>query len=133
MAKKILIIDDDRELTANLAQVLKSNQYETAEAYGSSDGLKKLLSEKPDLIILDVMMESDTAGFEMAFQIRDKRETSRYKDFKNIPIIIMTAINQTTNNRFSLNDEQSFLPRVSDFLTKPVKIEKLLEKIKKYI
>ena len=133
MAKKILIIDDDKELTTSLAQVLKANQYDVAEAYGSAEGLKKLLSEKPDLIILDVMMESDTAGFEMAFQIRDKRENSRYKAFKNIPIIIMTAINQTTNNRFSLNDEESFLPRVNDFLTKPVKIDKLLEKIKKYV
>ena len=133
MAKKILIIDDDKELTTSLAQVLKANQYDVAEAYGSAEGLKKLLSEKPDLIILDVMMESDTAGFEMAFQIRDKRETSRFKAFKNIPIIIMTAINQTTNNRFSLNDEESFLPRVNDFLTKPVKIDKLLEKIKKYV
>ena len=133
MAKKILIIDDDKELTTSLAQVLKGNQYDVAEAYGSAEGLNKLLSEKPDLIILDVMMESDTSGFEMTFQIRDKRENSRYKAFKNIPIIIMTAINQTTNNRFSLNDDQSFLPKVNDFLTKPVKIEKLLEKIKKYV
>ena len=133
MAKKILIIDDDKELTTSLAQVLKANQYDVAEAYGSTEGLNKLLSEKPDLIILDVMMESDTAGFEMTFQIRDKRENSRYKAFKNIPIIIMTAINQTTNNRFSLNDDQSFLPGVNDFLTKPVKIDKLLEKIKKYV
>ena len=45
MAKKILIIDDDKELTTSLAQVLKANQYDVAEAYGSAEGLKKLLSE----------------------------------------------------------------------------------------
>lgn len=133
MAKKILIIDDDKELTTNLSQVLRANNYETAEAHGSAEGLRKILSEKPDLLILDVMMESDTAGFELTYQIRSSREGSRYTAFRDIPIIILTAINQTTNNRFSLDDKQSFLPRVNDFLTKPVKIEKLLEKIKNII
>ena len=84
-------------------------------------------------MILDVMMETDTAGFEMTYQIRGTRPTSKYRDVKDTPIIMLTAINQVTNSRFSLNEGQSFLPGVNDFLTKPVKIDELLDKVKKQI
>jgi CheY-like chemotaxis protein len=132
MAKKILIVDDDKDLVETLAAAMKVNGYEVAEAYSGADGLKKLLSEKPDLIILDVMMETDTAGFEITYQIRDKRPTSLFKEFKDVPIIILTAINQTTNSRFSLSEKNSFLPSINDFLTKPVKVDDLLAKVKKF-
>lgn len=133
MTKKILIIDDDIDLVDSLAGVLKYNKYDVVSANSGIEGLKTLLAEKPDLIILDVMMETDTAGFEVAFQIKSARPTSKYKDFLDTPIIMLTAIDQVTNSRFSLNEKESFLPGVSDFLTKPVKIEDFLDKIKKYI
>ncbi len=133
MAKKILLVDDDRDLVATLAQAIKMNNFEVVEAYSAAEGLKKLITDKPDLIIFDVMMETDTAGFEAVYQIRNKRETSKYKDVQNIPIIMLTAINQVTNSRFSLNAEQSFLPSISDFLTKPIDIDELIEKINRYI
>ena len=56
----------------------------------------------------------------------------RYKDYKNIPIIMLTAINQVTNSRFSLDMEESFLPGVEDFLTKPVNFDELLKVVQKY-
>ena len=133
MSKKILIVDDDKDLVQGLAQALKVNQYEVAEAYSGIDGLKKLIEEKPDLIILDIMMETETAGFEISYQIRSKSPESRYREFKDIPIIMLTAINQVTNSRFSLDEEESFLPGINDFLTKPVEFEELLEKVKKYV
>jgi len=133
MAKKILLVDDDRDLVESLKQALTMNGYEVEVAYSGAEGLKKLLSYHPDLMILDVMMETDTAGFEISYQIRSNREDSKYKDVKNVPIIMLTAINQVTNSRFSLNEEQSFLPGINDFLTKPVRIDELLDKIKKYV
>lgn len=133
MAKKILLVDDDRDLVATLSQAIKMNNFDVVEAYSAADGLRKVLTDKPDLIIFDVMMETDTAGFEAVYQIRNKRETSKYKDVQNIPIIMLTAINQVTNSRFSLNAEQSFLPSISDFLTKPIDIDELIEKINRYI
>ncbi len=133
MSKKILIIDDDIDLVASLSMALKHNNYEVSEANSGQDGLKKLLEVKPDLIILDVMMETDTAGFEVSNQIRNKRDSSKYKEVKDIPIIMLTAINQVTNSRFSLNNEESFLPEINDFLTKPVKIDELLAIVKNNI
>jgi CheY-like chemotaxis protein len=132
MAKKILIVDDDQDQVNSLAHVLKSKGYDVAEAYNGSQCLKKLAEEKPDLIILDIMMDSDTEGFEVANQIRSNRPTSKYRDYKNIPIIMLTAINQVTNSRFSLDMEESFLPGVEDFLTKPVNFDELLKVVQKY-
>ncbi len=129
MSRKILIVDDDRDLVASLAQVLKGNGYDVASAYSGAEGLKALLAERPGLLILDVMMETDTAGFEAADQIRSRRPASRYREFRDIPIIILTAINQVTNSRFSLDPGESFLPGANEFLTKPVDLDELLAKV----
>lgn len=129
MTKKILIVDDDRDLVAGLAQVLRGNGYDVAVAHSGADGLKALLAERPDLVILDVMMETDTAGFEAADVIRSRRETSKYRAFRDVPIIILTAIDQVTNSRFSLDPSDSFLPGTNEFLTKPVDLDELLAKI----
>lgn len=129
MSRKILLVDDDTGLVESLAQILKGNGYEVAAASSGADGLKALLAERPDLVILDVMMETDTAGFEVADQIRSRRETSRYRPFRDIPIIILTAIDQVTNSRFSMDQRESFLPGTNEFMTKPVDIDELLAKV----
>jgi len=133
MAKKILIVDDDTDLVQTLEAALKYNGYEVASAYSGAEGLRKLRDTSPDLIILDVMMETDTAGFEIAYQIRSERPSSQYREYRNIPIIMLTAINQVTNSRFSLGDKDSFLPGIRDFITKPVKIDELLVRIKENV
>ncbi|MBN2159152.1 MAG: response regulator [Spirochaetes bacterium] len=132
MGKRILLVDDDIDTCNSIAMVLKSKGYEVTEAHSGAEALKKVLALKPDLMILDVMMEKDTAGFEVANIIRSERPTSKYKEVKNVPIIVLTAINQVTNSRFSLNDKDSFLPGINDFLTKPVNFDLLLEKAEKY-
>jgi CheY-like chemotaxis protein len=129
MSRKILIVDDDRDLVASLAQVLKGNGYDVAVAHSGADGLKALRAERPDLVVLDVMMETDTAGFEVADVIRSRRETSKYREFRDVPIVILTAIDQVTNSRFSMDQSDSFLPGTNEFMTKPVDIDELLAKI----
>jgi CheY-like chemotaxis protein len=131
MAKKILLVDDDIDTCSNITKVLSANGYEVTEAYSGAEALKKVLAVRPDAIILDVMMEKDTAGFEVANQIRSDRPTSKYKEVKNVLIIMLTAINQVTNSRFSLDDKSNFLPAINDFLTKPVNFDSLLEKVAK--
>jgi CheY-like chemotaxis protein len=129
MAKKILIVDDDKDLVASLERVLLGNGYEVAAATSGAEGLRALLAERPDIVILDVMMETDTAGFEAADAIRSRRETSRYREFRDVPIVILTAIDQVTNSRFSMDQGESFLPGTNVFLTKPVDLDELLAKI----
>jgi CheY-like chemotaxis protein len=131
MPKKILIIDDDRDLVDSLARILSGEGYAVARAHSRTEGLAALLAERPDLLVLDVMMETDTAGFEAADQIRSARETSRYRAFRDIPIVILTAIDQVTHSRFSFDRSESFLPGVHEFLTKPVDIDDLLEKVRR--
>ncbi len=133
MNKKILIVDDDKDLVDTLQLAFESSGYATCAAYSANEGLQKLVQEKPDLIILDVMMETDTAGFEFAFQVRNKRETSKYTEFIDIPIIILTAINQSTNSRFSLDEDDSFLPKIDKFLTKPINIDELINHVKDHL
>jgi CheY-like chemotaxis protein len=88
MPKKILIVDDDKDLLASLERVLRTKGYEVVSAASGAEGLKALEAHKPDLIILDVMMETDTAGFEVADRIRSRRANSRYLPFRDVPIII---------------------------------------------
>jgi CheY-like chemotaxis protein len=133
MSKKILLVDDDIDTCSNITKVLSTKGYDVTEAYSGAEALKKVLAVKPDLMILDIMMEKDTSGFEVADMIRSERPTSKYKEVKNVPIVVLTAINQVTNSRFSLDDKESFLPGVNDFLTKPVNFDLLLEKVAKYI
>ena len=133
MAKKILLVDDDRDLTESVGTVLRQHGYEVGFAFSAGEGLRAALRQKPDLIILDVSMETDTAGFEFVDQVRSRRESSRYRAIRDVPIVLLTAINQVTNSRFSLDDRQSFLPDVGGVLTKPVRIEPLLARVREVL
>jgi DNA-binding response OmpR family regulator len=128
--KKVLLIDNDQDYVTDLEQTLNANGYQTATTSRADDGLRMALAFKPDIIVLEVMLENDTAGFEFAYQLRSDRESSRYREIKDTPILLVTAINQATNFRFSLNEKASFLPPEVDMLTKPVPIDVLLAKIR---
>ena len=114
MAKKILIVDDDRDLVESLAQVLQGQGLRRGGGVSAAPtGLQALLAERPDLVILDVMMETDTAGFEAADQIRSRRPSVPLPASSGTSrIVILTAIDQVTNSRFSLDPGDSFLPGV---------------------
>ena len=131
--KKILLIDDDKDLCQSLSAVLEKNGYAVTCAHSAVEGRKAALALKPDAIITDVLMETDTAGFELFYQIRDDRPDSRYAGIRNTPIVLLTAIDHITHFRFSLNEKQSYLPNISGMLTKPVQIESLLEKLREMV
>ena len=121
---KVLIVDDDQDITKAIKAVLNSEGYTVACAGGSEEGMKKLASQKPDIIILDVMMSTSSEGFEMA---RNLRKNSRYKD---IPILMLTAIKQQTGFDFKPTaGDPEWLP-VDEFLDKPIDPELLLAKVK---
>ena len=87
------------------------------------EGMERLKANRPDLIILDVMMRTSQEGFELSRQLK---HTAEYKD---IPILMLTAVKDKTGLDFKATaGDESWLP-VEEFLDKPVKPDVLLEKV----
>ena len=126
-AKKILIVDDDPDITYAMQMILESHGYEVDSAVNGTTARAKLEQGKPNLIILDVMMDTMHEGFDF------DRELKHHPDYKDIPVLMLTAVKE----RFGLDfkpeaGDQEWLP-VEEFLDKPVKPEVLLEKIEKLL
>ncbi len=121
--ERILIIDDDPDIVEAMRVVLESKNYQIVIAKNGEEGLKKVKSENPNLIILDVMMETADKGFEVAREIR------KNKLYKNIPIIVLTAIQEKMGLDFkNESGDDTWLP-VDDYVEKPVKAEELISKV----
>lgn len=132
MKNKILIVDDDADISEAMKMVLESNNYIVDIAHNGTGGLEKLNIFNPDLIILDIMMDELTEGFHVAYKIRSDDADSPYAAWKNVPIIVVTAIHQVTPFRFSNKTDAEYLP-VNEFIEKPIQPKDLLEIISKYL
>lgn len=120
---RILIIDDDPDITEAMNVVLTNKGYTVDSAADSQEGMAKLAAKKPDLIILDVMMRTSQEGFELS------RELKQNEAYKAIPILMLTAVKDKTGLDFKATaGDESWLP-VEEFLDKPVKPDVLLEKV----
>ncbi|HLE30907.1 MAG TPA: hypothetical protein VI793_22470, partial [Anaerolineales bacterium] len=95
-----------------------------------AEGLAAVKQVKPDLIVLDVMMDSTTAGFQVALDVHSPDPKSEFKDFRETPILILTAIHTTTPLRFT--PDEDYLP-VQVFLEKPIDPEMLLAMVRKFL
>jgi CheY-like chemotaxis protein len=124
--KKILIVDDDADLRLVMKTTL-SARYELREAGSKTEALGALKTFAPDCVMLDVMMETDSAGFELAREIKaDPR-------FKNVKILMMTNMDKESKLDFkSEAGDPAWLP-VDDYLVKPVDAKTLLAKVQKLI
>jgi len=123
MQKKILIIDDDIDLVEAMRLTLENADFEVIDAQDGQKGLEKIEKEKPDLVLLDVMMETQDEGFHIAYQIRNNEETS------DLPIIMLTAVGSETGFSFDKEKDEDFLP-VNEFLEKPVNPDRLIEHVR---
>ena len=126
--QKILIIDDDPDIIEAMRMPLEANDYEVITASCGKEGLQRAKDETPDLIILDVMMETDTEGFQVAYELRSEDKDSVYKKCRETPILMITAISQKKGMSFSPETDEAFLP-VDDFVEKPIQPKDLLEKV----
>lgn len=124
MPKKIMIIDDDIDLVEAMRITLETDDYEVIDAQEGQKGLEILKKEKPDLLILDVMMGTLDEGFHIAYQIRNDDE------IKDIPILMITAVGAQTGFDFDKQRDQDFLP-VNEFIEKPVNPQILLDTVKR--
>lgn len=114
--KKILIVDDEKNIRALFRDELEEEGYDIITADGGKEALEKIESDTPDLVILDIRME-DMTGIEVLEQIRRTNET--------LPVIMCTAVRGLKDD-FTIWDS-----KVSDYITKPVDLEDLKAKVKK--
>jgi len=127
---KILVIEDDLDMVTAIRMPLEANDYEVFDASTGEEGLQKIKEIEPDLIILDVMMETTTAGFQVSLELRSPDPESEYAAYRHIPILILTAIHTTTSLRFG--PDEAYLP-VDDFVDKPIDPDVLLNKVQALI
>jgi CheY-like chemotaxis protein len=128
--KRILLVDDDPDVRLTVRLPLEAAGYQIFEAANLADGQAQVLKIKPDLIVLDVMMDSATAGFQFALDLHNPDPNSKFKEFMATPIIMLTAIHTTTPMRFA--PDADYLP-VQIFLEKPVEPSVLLEVVRKHL
>jgi len=120
---KVLVIDDDRDFLASMRSILETYNYSVVEAETGKEGLQKLAVHKPDVIILDIMMETLSEGYSVNFAIKKLDE---YKEYRNIPIIMISAIESDPDERFPMSEGYVDAISPNYYMTKPIDIPKFL-------
>ncbi len=118
----LLIVDDDPDFASSIATVCESLGHEVLAVHTVAQALAQAEQRRPDGLLLDVMFPEDpSAGFQLAREM--------HRRFGNLPILLLTAVNQQFPLGFSNKDiSPKWLP-VADFLEKPVDFALLREKI----
>jgi CheY-like chemotaxis protein len=123
---KVLVIDDDPDIVMAVRLTLENAGYQVVSASSGQEGVGKVKSECPDLIILDVMLETHTEGFQLALKLHSPDPASELKQFKDTPILMLSAIHSTTPMRYE--PDIDYLP-VELFVDKPINPEDLVKKV----
>jgi DNA-binding response OmpR family regulator len=118
---KILIVDDDPDLVEAVSIILESKGYEVSAAYGGIEGLEKVKTENPDLIVLDVMMP-DKDGYVVCKELKEDPK------HRSIPILLLTAVvSKISTTRYT--QQMGMETEADDYVDKPVEPEELVRRI----
>lgn len=123
----LLIIDDDSDLLTSLKAILEKENYIVFTANSKSEGISMLSEKTPDLIILDIMMETDLQGYYMVDDIRSKSKPAE------IPIIIYSGMADAIGVNFRSAVEDENLHANVAFVDKADDLDELLSKIKEFL
>lgn len=115
--QNVLVVDDSKTELMYLTDMLKKNGMSVRTAEGADEALKRLAEQRPDLILMDVVMPGQN-GFQLT------RSISRSPDYAGIPIIMCTSKNLETDRVWGLRQG------ARDYITKPVNQAELMEKIR---
>lgn len=129
MGKKVLVVDDDPDVRLFNITVVEENGYTPIEATNGEDGMKKIKQEKPDLIILDVLMPRESG-------IKMYRDLKTDDSLNDIPVIILSGIAKKSflrSQKALAEFGGATVPEPEEYLEKPVEPEVLAETIKKII
>jgi CheY-like chemotaxis protein len=125
----ILIVDDDEDFAMTTATVIRNEGHDVHIELDTESAAQNMRERTPDLVVLDVMFPEDaSAGFELARFMRHEDEALR-----NVPILMLTAINAEFPLGFGPNDIDSEWLPVTDFLEKPVDFDVLKDKVAQLI
>jgi CheY-like chemotaxis protein len=124
--KKILVVDDEANVVTYLETLLQDNGYDTESAGDGSEGMEKVLKEKPDLITLDISMPEKSG-------VRFYREIKANPELAGVPVVIVTGV---TGYGGKPEDFQKFIssrkhvPPPDGFIAKPIDRDELLEVVR---
>ena len=121
MPKKILIIDDDPDLVEAVTMILESKKYDVAAAYGGLEGLEKVKTEKPDLVVLDVMMP-DKDGYTVCKELKADPKLCK------IPVLLLTAVVSNIPSTH-YTQQMGLETEADDYMDKPVEPADLVNRI----
>ena len=122
---KIMVVEDDLDEAKLIKMVLEGEGYEAVCAFNGKEALEKLESEKPSLIVLDVMMP-EMDGFSFCSKVRSSPK------YKNIPVIMLTGVAKRIHEtKYPMNGIMR--AEAEEYLEKPIKPEDLLQAITKLL
>ena len=123
-AKHILVVDDDRDLVASVQTFLQARGYDVETANSGAEARERLERRRPDLVVLDIMMDYDTDGFNVAFKLHEDPATTA------IPVIIMSGFTKELDTKTHVFEPLMYREwPAAKFLEKPVKLAVLADTI----
>ncbi|MCD6390980.1 MAG: response regulator [Dehalococcoidia bacterium] len=121
---KILVIDDDPDVHTLVRKILEPKSYNVVCAYNGEEGLRKVVEERPDLIILDVIMPGKH-GFEVC---RELKTDEKYHFFSDIPVLMLTVYPED-REKMHLSMREGMMMEAEDYLQKPVDPQELVNRV----
>jgi two-component system alkaline phosphatase synthesis response regulator PhoP len=121
---RILLIDDDPDIHTVVKKILEAKSYKVISAYDGFEGLRKVVDERPDLIILDVIMPGKH-GFEVCHELKTDE---KYHFFSNIPVLMLTVYPED-REKMHLSMREGMMMEAEDYLQKPVDAQELVNRV----
>jgi len=123
---RILLVDDDEDFRASARALLEGEGYEVVEAASGAAALAAARAQRPDLIVLDVMMDYMSEGYSVNQALKSSEE---FRDLRNVPIIMASSVEVDPARLFGwIGDTRAITPDA--YLTKPLDIPKFLDRVR---
>ena len=127
MPEKILVVDDDPDMRDAITIILESRGYQIVTAQDGLEALANLKAEKPDLMMLDLLMPK-MDGFAVLKELQD----ARWSKYREIPILVLSSVREeASRRRYEL--ETALKLEVADYVEKPISPDVLLERVEKLL
>lgn len=124
---KILVVDDDPDIVVAISAILEAHDYQVVTARDGEEGLAKLRDERPQLMVLDLLMPR-MDGFAVCKELKDPRRAK----YANVPILILTSVKEeASRRRYELETGLSL--DVDDYVEKPIDPHTLLHRVEKLL